>query len=621
MNNQNNSDDNKQMSQPMQGENSTNQAPPPNQRGNFANQPPSPNQRGNFANQPLPPNQRGNFANQPPPPNQRGNFANQPPPPNQRGNFANQPPPPNQRGNFANQPPSPPMYGGAYGNQYNYAYRKPKASYNFTKSQVVFAWLSVLIGYLFVKFIMAGYVGISATIFCIVFLALSVSYNAAKGINQNGKTVFQLLILVLFSAVFMLTSNKSIISWNLLFLWGATLYWQYTSARNRESDRLDKMFFFDIIKAMFVMPFSAFGAAASAVFKGVKNTKFGRKFWLSILGLVMAIPVTWIVSLLLVNADPIFKQIFEFIFNDFFRKIVTALFQTVVGLPIALYTFGALYANGENKNKEVMTIEANEDTIRSFRICPNIVAYFAIGPVCFMYFLYFISQAAYFLSAFNNIVPEKYSYAQYARRGFFELCIVCVINVIIIFLMDLLIERENGKRAGLHRFYIGFISVLTLVIIATALRKMALYIGEFGLTPLRVYSSWFIILLGLVFIAITIRQFAVKFNWIGMIVTTTVIMFGILCFGDVDGQIAKYNVEMYQSGRNDEIDISMISWDLSFSAVEYVVPLCNDSDPKVAEDAKKYVERKERELDMYDDWRGFNFPQYRAKKAIADYKN
>ena len=98
-------------------------------------------------------------------------------------------------------------------------------------------------------------------------------------------------------------------------------------------------------------------------------------------------------------------------------------------------------------------------------------------------------------------------------------------------------------------------------------------------------------------------------------------MFGILCFGDVDGQIAKYNVEMYQSGRNDEIDISMISWDLSFSAVEYVVPLCNDSDPKVAEDAKKYVERKERELDMYVDWRGFNFPQYRAKKAIADYKN
>ena len=52
MNNQNNSDDNKQMSQPMQGENSTNQPPPPNQRGNFANQPPPPNQRGNFVNQP-----------------------------------------------------------------------------------------------------------------------------------------------------------------------------------------------------------------------------------------------------------------------------------------------------------------------------------------------------------------------------------------------------------------------------------------------------------------------------------------------------------------------------------------------------------------------------------------
>ena len=568
MNNQNNGDNNQRTSQPMQGENRANQPPPPPMQGR---------------------------------------------------NFANQPPPPMQGRNFANQPP-PPMQGGAYGHQYNYAYRKPRSSYDFTKSQVVFAWLSLLIGYLFVKFIMAGYIGISATIFGIVFLAFSVSYNAAKGINQSSKTVLQLLILVVFSAVFVLTSNDSIKAWNLLFLWCATLYWLYTSAHNREMEHLDRMFFFDIIKAMFVMPFSAYGAAPSAVFKGVKQTKFGRKFWLSLLGLVMAIPVTWIVSLLLVNADPIFKQIFEFIFNDFFRNVATALFQTVVGLPFAFYIFGALYANGEHKNKNVMTSAANEDTIRSFRICPNIVAYFAIGPVCFMYFLYFISQAAYFLSAFSNIVPEKYSYAQYARRGFFELCIVCVINVIIIFLMDLLIEREDGKRAGLHRFYIGFISVLTLVIIATALRKMALYIGEFGLTPLRVYSSWFMILLGFVFIAITIRQFAVNFNWIGMITTTTVIMFGILCFGDVDGQIAKYNVEMYQSERNDEIDINMISRNLSFSAVEYVVPLCNDKDPKVAEDAKRYIERKERELEINNDWRDFDFSKYRAKKAIADYK-
>ena len=478
----------------------------------------------------------------------------------------------------------------------------------------------MLIGYLFVKFLMTGHIGISATIFTIVFLAFSVSYNAAKGINQSGRTVIQLLILVVFSAVFALTSNETIKSWNMLFLWIATLYWIYTSAQNRESERIDRMVFFDVIKAMFVMPFSTYGAAPSAAFNGFKKTKLGRKFWLSLLGLVMAIPVTWIVSLLLVNADPIFKQIFEYIFNDFFRKIVTALFQTVVGLPFAFYMFGALYANGEKKNKDVMTNAENENTIRSFRICPNTVAYFAVGPLCFMYFLYFISQAAYFLSAFSNIVPQKYSYAQYARRGFFELCIVCVINIIIILLMDLLIERKDGKRAGLHRFYIGFISVLTLVIIATALRKMALYIGEFGLTPLRVYSSWFIILLGLVFIAITIRQFAVNFNWIGMIVATTVIMFGILCFGDVDGNIAKYNVNMYQSGRNDEIDINMITWRLSYSAVEYVVPLCDDSDPDVAESAKRYIDRKEDQISRDDDWRGFNFAKYRAKKAIANYR-
>lgn len=78
------------------------------------------------------------------------------------------------------------------------------------------------------------------------------------------------------------------------------------------------------------------------------------------------------------------------------------------------------------------------------------------------------------MSAFQNLLPAGYTYADYARRGFFELCGVAVLNLTLIALLQLFSRRDadTGKKPAAVRVYTVILAVFTLALIVTALRKM-----------------------------------------------------------------------------------------------------------------------------------------------------
>jgi hypothetical protein len=89
------------------------------------------------------------------------------------------------------------------------------------------------------------------------------------------------------------------------------------------------------------------------------------------------------------------------------------------------------------------------------------------------------------------------TYAEYARRGFFELCWVSGL------MLPLLLGAERAVRgapaAGLRRVLIGARVSLGLlaVIMTSALERMRLYVGAYGLTEDRLYAT-----AGMVFLAV-----------------------------------------------------------------------------------------------------------------------
>jgi len=98
------------------------------------------------------------------------------------------------------------------------------------------------------------------------------------------------------------------------------------------------------------------------------------------------------------------------------------------------------------------------------------------------------------------LVSSTLTYAEYARRGFFELVTVSAL------VLPVLLGAHWGLRAGdraatrLFRGLSGSLVVLLFAVMASAIQRMRLYQETYGLTELRLYTTAFMGWLALVFI-------------------------------------------------------------------------------------------------------------------------
>ena len=162
-------------------------------------------------------------------------------------------------------------------------------------------------------------------------------------------------------------------------------------------------------------------------------------------------------------------------------------------------------------------------------------------------------------------------YSEYARRGFFELCFVSVINLAIILALNLFCKDNNKEeRPAAVKAMTCILSVFTLLLISTAVSKMFMYIRVYGLTQLRVYTSWFMLLLFVLFTSVILSVITKKVNLSKVTVTAFVIMFAALSFCNIDGVIAKYDLNEYSKGNLPYFSFSMMS-DLSSGAAPEII--------------------------------------------------
>ena len=61
-------------------------------------------------------------------------------------------------------------------------------------------------------------------------------------------------------------------------------------------------------------------------------------------------------------------------------------------------------------------------------------------------------------------------------------------------------------------------------------------------------------------------------------------------WADVDTVVARYNVRAYQSGQLETVDMDHL-YDLGYGVVPYLDELTRDSDPEIAEEATRMLER------------------------------
>lgn len=320
-----------------------------------------------------------------------------------------------------------------------------------------------------------------------------------------------------------------------------------------------------------------------------------------ILGLVCAVPVVAILIPLLMSADAAFEGLLDLLpETEWDRVISTAVWG--ICLACILYTRGTALQFLPKKESPVKPRKGlNAITVNTVLIAVTIV-----------YLAYLASQLAYFVGGFSGILPEEFTMAEYARRGFFEMAWLCAINLGVMAIAMGLVTAK-GDAPLLTKLLCLFLGLVTLFLVFSASAKMVLYISAYGLTRLRVLTEVFMIWLALTTVSVCVWLFRAKTPYMKHAVILGLAFCAALMWADVDTQVARYNVRAYQSGKLETIDIWHLQT-LSDSAIPYLEELAQDSDAAVAERARKALEGAW--ISDETDIRSWNYPEFQAREIL-----
>jgi len=469
-------------------------------------------------------------------------------------------------------------------------------------SDGIAALLCAALGWFFIKFALFNPFSLYPALFNIAFWVIALVYAV-----KNGEKVKRASHVALFAAAFIfncayfITSNKftNFIAGTFAALLFA--YMLFASLNKRYA--FTESFPAEFLRSVITVPFGGFAELFNVVGYNARKSKSSGKIGMIMLGLIIGVPVTVVCGALLMSADDNFSELIGDVFSVGFREVLDFVVRFLFGIPVAAFLFGMIYENVKSDEPVPENKQAPTHVLPVYAVCS------AVTPVCILYLIFFISHFAYLTSALFGSLHKDFSYADYARQGFFELCAVAVINLGIIVFLNLFDKKNaDGKTAKGVKFFTLFITASTLILIITALGKMFLYIGRYGLTQLRVYTSWFMVLLFIEFIIILAKTIAPKIKMFRALFAVFAVMLSTLCFGDVDGMIANYNITAYQSGKLAELDVELFN-DLSDSAVKYAIPLAGDED--YGNYTELYLRRK------YEELKDLEFKDYNAESLNA----
>jgi hypothetical protein len=202
------------------------------------------------------------------------------------------------------------------------------------------------------------------------------------------------------------------------------------------------------------------------------------------------------------------------------------------------------------------------------------------------------------------------TYAGYARGGFWQLCSVTVLTLGVVAVAAHVAPRAEPVDRVLIRALLGALAVLTLVIVASASRRMALYESAYGWTRLRLFVGSVELWLGLLFVFVLVAGVRLRAGWLTRAALATAVG-GLLALAAVnpDRFIAARNVDRFE--RTGHIDQNYLSYLSADAAPELDrLPAGLRACVLVQLDDALAADR--------DDWRAFNLGRATARQLLRD---
>ncbi len=141
---------------------------------------------------------------------------------------------------------------------------------------------------------------------------------------------------------------------------------------------------------------------------------------------------------------------------------------------------------------------------------------FVLGALALLFTAFVAIQLRYLFGGRELVETTlDLTFAEYARRGFFELVAVASLLIPVLLLINWA-RRRSEKTTFVYRLLAVVLTVLLGVVMASALQRLDVYTDTFGLTELRFYSAFFLACTAAVvvcFLATILRERIGEFIW------------------------------------------------------------------------------------------------------------
>lgn len=275
---------------------------------------------------------------------------------------------------------------------------------------------------------------------------------------------------------------------------------------------------------------------ASRVFAGVRAA-------------VIAIPLLLVFGGLFSSADPMFARIVGEAFHIDFAQVATHLALTgFFAWVVGGFLRTALLSNHRSRISATFPDGALGLTEISVALGSLVLLFAAFVAVQFRYF--FGGQALITQTA-------GMSYADYARRGFFELVTVSALVLPVLLSAHALLRRETPRADSVYRVLASALLALLGVIMYSAIARMRLYQSVYGLSTDRLYATVFMGWLAVVFawFAVTVLRGRTRTFVAGVLVSAwgTLVALNV---ANPAGFVARSNIARAAQGK--ALDVSYI---------------------------------------------------------------
>jgi hypothetical protein len=348
-------------------------------------------------------------------------------------------------------------------------------------------------------------------------------------------------------------------------------------------------------------------------------------------GIALAVPVLFVFAGLMASADAVFARyvndIFDFAFLD---TLVEWMSRVLFMLGVAWCAAGWMAAALQRIN-----IPFAEDDAGDAAVIPGLRRWVRIGMpeaatllvlVELLFAAFVLIQVKYLFAGERAIGVDGYTYAEYARRGFFELVAMAALSLGLLLGLNDLTRRVGPIQRLVFRVLAGTLVGLVLVILVSAFQRLSLYESAYGYTHLRLVVHTFIVWL------------AVALGWCAWSLWTQPRRFaagalacaiGFVLSLDVmnpDALIVRRNLERYEAtGDVDLLYLEGLSSDAT-PALVAALPVLRDVEilpsppyypksvplqPDLAARAERLAEHRGAKAGP-----GFNLSEWRARRAL-----